>query len=98
MFRFSSKSLSSDRPGLLPVSVRTGLYLRSVTGAGPSAELDTRQSTGLCGPGLTLAGRGVPPPPAMIFRNCFGAVCDGELKLAMTDTPFNLDIMNLGSF
>ena len=31
------------------------------------------------------------------FRNCFGAVCDGELKVGITDDPFNSNIMNFTS-
>ena len=43
---------------------------------------------------LTLARReGVGTNPRRFFCDFFGAVCDGELKLAMSDAPFKLDLM-----
>ena len=48
--------------------------------------------------GLTLAGRGgvgALPSLRRFFRDCSGAICDGELILVwLTPPPFKLDIIN----
>ena len=36
--------------------------------------------------------------PRRFSSDCFGAVCDGELKLGLIDVPFNLDIIYIFHF
>ena len=38
------------------------------------------------------------PPPSTVLRDCSCAVCDGEVKLGMTDATFKPDIMTFTLF